>query len=609
MAKALTIETKVVAKTDEAKQSVKEFSEELDNLKSRSRKASSDAVKDWGGFANLFSGLLPRNVQAMIRKFQSTQRAVGRLSTSLKFLKGALTGLGIGVLLLALESLIENWEKINDLITGNTEEVKRNKAILEAQTEAQNRAILATQSYYDIINDTTQSLETRREAQNELGRSIAEVKDLDIESEEGLNALRAATERYIAVERERAQQNVIRQALEKNLLRNADDELAWYDKIWGKWTTERRAKKAQNEIDQERLNLENQLEQSRTNELTWTAEITAELEKQRLERERIAEAEREAERLRQERQRNLEYVQDLEQELDEAAILRGLEEKERAAASIALEYLKAKERAEAAGASFVLLKKLEDEYNARIEESNARYEEEEERLRQKKIDEEKQLMTLLNDEYQSQADKELQLLTEKYDQLILLHGDHANKKAAIDEWYDNQVKKIEAQANARQIKDNVAVLNAKLKAAETISSNLERLAEDGSEAQKALAISSVLLNQAQAMSSAIAAAVSAAAATGPAAPVVTPLLIAQLVGIVIGGFAQVKSILNQAGASTGAVGRGGSGARGGMQTSLIPQGIGNREYQMPAPSQAYVVQSQLQGQMHMHTSLQKRIHL
>ena len=98
-----------------------------------------------------------------------------------------------------------------------------------------------------------------------------------------------------------------------------------------------------------------------------------------------------------------------------------------------------------------------------------------------------------------------------------------------------------------------------------------------------LAIAQVLLDKGRAIASAIAAAQAAAAAAGPAAPVLSPLLTAQLVGIVLGGFASIKGIMNQAGESmpdAGAFDTGGGGGgvdtgeRGNAQLALTPDVAG-----------------------------------
>ena len=75
-----------------------------------------------------------------------------------------------------------------------------------------------------------------------------------------------------------------------------------------------------------------------------------------------------------------------------------------------------------------------------------------------------------------------------------------------------------------------------------------KIQHKAAEQARKLAIVAILIEQGKAIASAIAGATAAGAATGPGAVVSTPLFIAQLVGIVLGGFAQIKSVMNQAGA-------------------------------------------------------------
>ena len=115
------------------------------------------------------------------------------------------------------------------------------------------------------------------------------------------------------------------------------------------------------------------------------------------------------------------------------------------------------------------------------------------------------------------------------------------------------------------------------------------------EGQKRLAISQILVNQGVAMSEAIAGATTSGTATGPGAFVATPLFIAQALGIVLGSFASIKGIMNQAGASSGSVGSGGSvGGGGSTQLALTPtlESFEQGALEIPAV-QAYVLQNNI----------------
>ena len=176
------------------------------------------------------------------------------------------------------------------------------------------------------------------------------------------------------------------------------------------------------------------------------------------------------------------------------------------------------------------------------------------------------------------------------------------EEAAINKKYEDIIRKETAKTQALKLKGALAQANA----VRGVLGTLGDMAEEGSKKQRDLAVVDVLLSQAIAVGNAIAGATAAAAATGPAAPVVTPLLIVQMVGTVLAAFSGIKSIMNKAGASmpSGGGGIGGGGGGGGVQTTLpLPA-------RLDSPSnlnQAYVVQSQLQGQQMSQNRLDNQI--
>ena len=115
------------------------------------------------------------------------------------------------------------------------------------------------------------------------------------------------------------------------------------------------------------------------------------------------------------------------------------------------------------------------------------------------------------------------------------------------------------------------------------------------EGQKRLAISQILVNQAIAMSEAIRSAQQSATATGPLAVFTAPGFTASMIAMVLGSFASIKGVMNQAGASSGSVGTSsGGGSSAGMQLGLTPnlEGVTQVQEAIP-PVKAFVVQSQL----------------
>lgn len=122
------------------------------------------------------------------------------------------------------------------------------------------------------------------------------------------------------------------------------------------------------------------------------------------------------------------------------------------------------------------------------------------------------------------------------------------------------------------------------------------------ERERRMAITQVLLQQAQALASGIAGATQAAAATGPAAPFTLAAYIATMVGTIIAGFAQVKNIMNQAKADSMELGDAGSQAAGrGVTQALTPNlvtDLSNEPSTMRTQQsfKAYVVASEVEGQ-------------
>jgi len=537
MAKPINVEAKVVAEVEDAKQNIKEVGDEVDALKRKAQGAAKASSKDFGSFANLFSGLLPRNIQMMIRKFQSTQRAVGRLGRSLKFLKGAFAGLGIGLLILALEALIDNWEKISNLLTGVDEKQEAYNKRIEAGTTAINSYVTANQQYIDTVNDSTASADLRNQALATMGARLREVQNLDISTADGLERFNLAVERQITLEGLQAQQQKALQDIEEKRRQTADDALTILDLLLSKRQRAQKVDEAQADIDKEINELKAEFNGLILEQLAIEAERTKEIERQN-EAARI-QRELEARRLKF----GDEFVRQLERE-QEAEL-------------------------------------WEDDGSDPMAQFNADQE-----LAQARIDAAKA--------EEAELDAIIDRQTEKY------WTNYWEKKAAEDKALKDNLERISLEGAARQ---------AQFRAAEDISTSLERLAAEGSNAQKAFAITSILLSQAQAVQSAITGALKAAEQTGAAAPFTAPLFIAQMIGVALSSFAQVKSILDQAGAGGGSVGRGGGGGGGGMTKALVPQGVGDRQLSLPQSNQAFIVQSELQGQMQSQGALEKRLHL
>ena len=189
----------------------------------------------------------------------------------------------------------------------------------------------------------------------------------------------------------------------------------------------------------------------------------------------------------------------------------------------------------------------------------------------------------------------------------MLTQDASQKKAQMATFLDdlNTMGKAEDDSKLKRLKDLKILTDAEKAAADAVrtarlgivSASFDALKSMAKteEGQKKLAVSQILVNQAIAMSEAIRGAQIAAAATGPVAPVMSPLLTAQMLAIVLGGFASIKGVMNQAGASSGSVGTSSGGGGGGStQLALTPtlESFEQGALELPAV-QAYVLQNNI----------------
>ena len=234
------------------------------------------------------------------------------------------------------------------------------------------------------------------------------------------------------------------------------------------------------------------------------------------------------------------------EELQRAEMLRGKDARDRARLELLYEWQDAKENGKRQGYAQEI-EALAVYYDNRLKDLERGFAEEDEQ----------EAAGLFRVEEENEFAERLAQLAQDYFRYQEQYKDHKDILLSLDRWYISEKQKIDDAAadyalrkQLEQIDAEASARNAKLRAAENIATQLNRLSEEGTNAQKAFAVTQVLLSQAQAVSSAIASAVKAAANSGPAAPVVTPLLIAQMVGIALSSFAQVRSILQQAGAST-----------------------------------------------------------
>lgn len=173
----------------------------------------------------------------------------------------------------------------------------------------------------------------------------------------------------------------------------------------------------------------------------------------------------------------------------------------------------------------------------------------------------------------------------------------------VKQYYDDLRAEIESETNETMLDSRQKSMDTFRQGMGDLFDGIMGLMDRNSKNAKRLAIIEVLINQAQALAKGISAAVEATPKT-PAYPFQLAGYIATIAGTILSGFAQVKAIMNQAGAS------GGGSMTARMPTqALIPSVSSQTQEAKSMNVSAYVVQSDLQGSNLMWENMGKRITL
>lgn len=594
----------IVVDNAQAIPAIDETGRAVENLRKTSRGASKDTGKDWGGIADLFSSVLPRGLSKSLRSFKSTGRQVGRLSMSFKVLKGAIASTGIGLLVIALGELAANWDAVSEALGLTNKEQEENAKRTDQIRKAQGELTLQMQTYLETIKYNTASEEERAFAITKLNQALGNVIDTE------------------ATRTEQAKQAiVILEAKNKLIQAESDLEVAREEKLVKRIALEKELEGTnrllrRRELQEEILNIDVEFLRASEALVTAETEINTLLTKGTELRNDRADAERKADaataKRKALRESNAEFLLQLEKDLNEQILLAGIDgEQKRAEKVLELRHLEGVEKAKIAGATKEQLLLIEDGYLLDLAALQARFKDDDDH--QAILDDREALRDEMRRADLQDNEKDVQqaqdLLEER---LELAHGDAILEQEAWDlnkseidaitvKWRDKKAADDQA-AKDKEIADDQEILNLKIQgfvklanATAGIFKSLEGMAEEDSKKQKALAITGVLLNQATAVANSIAGATKAGNATGAAAPYTTPVFILQMVGHALASFVGIKKILNQADAASGGIGggAGGNGSGGNPTVPLIPLGrLGSPD----TNNQAYVVQSQLEGQ-------------
>ena len=599
----MAAEAKVKIKGEETVTAAAESAgDAVERLERRMGKAGKSAKKDWAGIGDLFSQFLPRGFQRTIRSFKSTQRQIGRLARGFKSLRGAIAATGIGAFVVALGLIVDNWDKISEAITGASDATK------DAVTESE-KLVKASKDQLDNISATENILKLQGKTEEDIllmrmqatDEAIMQqrilIENLKAQKEEETAAAERVTKYTKAIiglvtfplTAALGIIDTISAGLAEIGVLEEGTSLAegYISGVAGMLfdPPEEVAEKADETIDAAEAQLQ-RLENTRAGYA---------LRQQANEEKQAEEARRKQERIDKQRIADEKFVQDQLLKLQQDYEIRSLDSadaqaKKRLEMQFDADYLELVQR----GATYDALLALARKFDMDIAEIDAN-------AAKRKSDLEAQVADQLYERSLSNFERSEMTLMAQYDRMVEMAGDNAELIAQINAAYIEDYEQLVQDSADEEENIQLRKIDALANATSGLFRTMGQMAEDNSKQQKNLAVADVLLNQAMAMAGAIRGATESAKD-----PISLATFIVSMLGTVLGSFVQVKQIMDQAGGASGGVGRGGGQTRSGfgdMSVTPLPARLDTPDMQ------AYVVQSQLQGQNAMAQQLNNKITL
>lgn len=648
MATVEQIKIEIVAE-DAASEPIKKVTEATRELREESNKTSREKKAGFSEISDLFGSVLPRSMQKLIRGFKGTQRQVARLSRSFKVLKTAWASIGIGVILLAMEELISNWEKYSEILGFTNKEQEKELQLQKKISQEQSEMTAELERYQITAQDAAASDLDRKAALEALAKAMPQLRGLEIGSLETNEAINKAVSDNLEMVALRNREADYQKKVEEEI--NAEKEAG------GKLTnSERRVLLDMIDLGQgeKALEMERNIIAERTAEIEEEARrkreiaqqsqrdtdseiniikqrITDQIEAQRKLQEDAATANKDALKLEQEAEAakkkaemeaaaNAEWLANRRVDAQIEATLRMIaDDEKRELKQLEIQQKTAEQELIDRGGELLDVLALDDEYEVQRNEIINRYQKD--REDKEKADEDKEalkkatLLEALNTDEQN----ELLRAQERYLALQVLAEDDAAVLLQLEKDYleerDGIITKYADKEKATTQKTQDAKLAAYQKFGNSISGLLRELqgvAEGNQKAQRKLAIADIIVNQSIAMAAAVAGAAKASSKQG-GNPIVMAAYIATAIATIVGTFASIKGVFAKSGDSGGGIGEQGSGGGGYTNPRSIDpatEGVPLLLQRTDTPSlQAYVVQSQLQGQMSAQQRLNEQIYL
>jgi hypothetical protein len=588
---------------------VEKATESLDGLQEKAEEAGKkvgkggkEAKKDWGGVADLFGGLLPRSLTKTVRQFKSTQRSIGRLSKGFKGLKSAIASTGIGLLVVALGELVANWDKITgaitrasseteDLVAENKELVQQAEDQLGYITDIENILKLQGKTEEDILAFRMQATDEAIAAQRIMIDSLKQQKEEQVKAAQtasdavkGILMLLTIPVAAALKAVDEISAGLVRLGVLSEATNFADDFYGGIgDMLFDPEGIEEEGQEAIDEAERKLQQLENTRAgyQLRANKNEADAEAKAKKAREDADKKKADDAKYVADRL-------LQIQQDMYLAMIEDDTKRQKERRR-------LQYEADKAELSARKATADQLLVLQKQYEMDVAAIDQQAQDQKDAKEKERLDKEAQLREELRQKDLTDRQLEEEAAFAEFERREELAGTNDALVLEAFEAFQKQKEAIAKKYNEKEIEDNQEVIDLEIQGRQALAKGvmgvfkeMGKLAEQNSQQQKTLAIADILVNQAISMANAV-----RAASEKAKDPISLGVLITMMVGGVLSSFASIKGVLAQAGTSGGSVGGGGGQTRSGFDT----QSTAPMPARLESPGmQAYVVQSQLEGQ-------------
>tara|TARA_R100000908_G_scaffold61088_1_gene38849 strand:+ start:4029 stop:5762 length:1734 start_codon:yes stop_codon:yes gene_type:complete len=203
--KVVEVELKTVG-AEEAVADINDVSQSLNKLEKQEKGTTKQTeklttrVSENGGAM----GILNQLTGGMAQTFKDAGEAVGLTGKSLKGLKGALLATGIGVAVIAVGYLVNNFDKVTDALgITNPRLEKFTETVGEAEVAAAN-ASRGLETLRDVVLDVTADEKARTEALTKLTETVKGLNGVTLDQEGALQKVVEMTQPYIEASQKRA---------------------------------------------------------------------------------------------------------------------------------------------------------------------------------------------------------------------------------------------------------------------------------------------------------------------------------------------------------------------------------------------------------------------